>query len=223
MMNGVIFDFNGTLYDDTDFQEAAWAVMFEKYKHRKIGPTEFQDHFHGLTNADISSYFLGSDPDPKVWKKIYDDKEETYRRLCRENRSRVHFVKGVIPMFDDLTRLKIPFAIATASEITNVDFYFEMFDLAKWFPHDRVIYDNGTFPGKPAPDIYLRAADQLGQNPADCIVCEDSLNGVRAAENAKIGRIIVHRPILNTTQLISRPSIYAVIDDFVDFTTKYLN
>ncbi len=51
------------------------------------------------------------------------------------------------------------------------------------------MYDDGTFPGKPAPDIYRIAAARLGRTPERCIVVEDSLSGIAAARAAGIGWI----------------------------------
>ena len=45
----------------------------------------------------------------------------------------------------------------------------------RWFDPRRIVYDDGTFSGKPAPDIYLRAAERIGLSPSRCIVAEDAL------------------------------------------------
>ncbi len=222
MFKGVIFDFNGTLYEDTDLQENAWAILIRKYFQRDMYPNEFRDCFHGLGNADILNYINSLDPDLQFDITITDEKEETYRRLCREQPERVKFLPGVTELLDDLKTAGIPIAIATASEIVNVKFFIEFFDLRRWFEPENIIYDDRTFPLKPAPDIYLRAAERLGLAPADCVVCEDSSNGIHAAEAAGAGRIIARRSELKTDSLYNDPKIYAVIDDYYDFYPKYL-
>lgn len=222
MFKGVIFDFNGTLYEDTDLQEDAWAVLIRKYFHREMGPTEFRDCFHGLGNVDILTYINSLDPKLQFDISITDEKEATYRQICREQPERVHFLPGVVEMLDALKSAEIPIAIATASEITNVEFYYEFFHLERWFKPENIVYDDRTFPLKPAPDIYLRAADRLGLSPADCVVCEDSANGIHSAEAAGAGRIIARRSDLKTDSLYQDPKIYAVIDNFCGFYPKYL-
>ncbi len=222
MFKGVIFDFNGTLYEDTDLQEDAWAVLIRKYFGRYMGPTEFRDNFHGLGNVDILKYINSLDPERHFDITITDEKEEIYRRICREQPERVHFLPGVTEMLDDLKAAGVPIAIATASEITNVEFYIEFFGLERWFKPENIVYDDRTFPLKPAPDIYLRAAERLGLDPAECVVCEDSYNGIRAAEAAGAGRIIARRSGQKTDSLYSDPQIYAVIDDYYGFYPKYL-
>ena len=127
MFKGVIFDFNGTLYEDTDLQEEAWAILIRKLFHRGMGPTEFRDHFHGLGNADILIYINSLDPDRQFDISVTDEKENIYRRICREQPERLKFLPGVTEMLDDLKAEDIPIAIATASEINNVEFFIEFF------------------------------------------------------------------------------------------------
>ena len=60
----------------------------------------------------------------------------------------------------------------------------------RWFDPRRIVYDDGTFPGKPAPDIYLRAAERIGLSPSRCIVAEDARSGIEAARRAGAGIIV---------------------------------
>lgn len=222
MFKGIIFDFNGTLYDDTDLQEEAWAVMTRKYLGRDLGPTEFRDCFYGLGNTDILNYLNRERSGEPLTLAITDEKEAEYRRICRQSPKRVKFIPGVTDLFDRLTSEGIPMAIATASEITNVEFYFEMFALERWFPMERVVYDTGAFPCKPAPDIFLEAARRLDCPIGDCMICEDSLNGLRGAIASGAGRVIARRLPINAAGIVDDPNIYAVIDDFTGFYEKYV-
>ena len=222
MFKGVIFDFNGTLFEDYDLQEEAWDEVMHKYFRRGLGPTEFRDNFHGLGNMDILAYLNSLDPEKQFPVSITDEKEEIYRRICREQPERVQFIPGVTETFDALTAVGIPIAIATASEITNVNFYYEFFNLEKWFKREYVIYDDRTFPLKPAPDVYWRAMKQLGLKGADCVICEDSKNGLLAAIASGAGRVIARQADLAREAVLKDPAIYAVINDFVDFYPKYL-
>ena len=84
----------------------------------------------------------------------------------------------------------IPRTIATMSEWDNVEFYIKEFHLKKWFDLDKIVYSDGKIPGKPAPDIFLIAAEKIGLPPSDCVVIEDALAGIKAAKSAGIGKII---------------------------------
>ena len=76
------------------------------------------------------------------------------------------------------------------SEWDNVEFYIKEFNLEKWFDINKIVYSDGTIPGKPAPDIFLIAAEKIGLAPKDCIVIEDAIAGINAAKSAGIGKII---------------------------------
>lgn len=66
--------------------------------------------------------------------------------------------------------------------------------IGKWFEIDKIVLDDGTLPGKPEPDIYLRAAENIGISPSDCVVVEDSVSGICAAKRAGIGKIYALGP-----------------------------
>jgi beta-phosphoglucomutase-like phosphatase (HAD superfamily) len=59
------------------------------------------------------------------------------------------------------------------------------------FDRSQIVFDDGFRPGKPAPEIYLQAANGLRLRTGDCIVVEDSLSGIQAARAAGIGHIVV--------------------------------
>ena len=69
-------------------------------------------------------------------------------------------------------------------------------------------------PGKPAPDGYLRAAKVLGVDPADCVVFEDSISGVRAAHAAGIGKIVAICTEVSAERLLSYPGVVVAEKDF---------
>lgn len=115
---------------------------------------------------------------------------------------------------DFLCENDIPHTIATMSGIENVEFYIEQFNLKKWFDIDKIVYANGKIPGKPAPDIYLIAAQNLRLDPKDCIVVEDAVSGINAAENAGIGKIIAMASMEPVELYENMPSVGEIITDF---------
>lgn len=221
MFKGIIFDFNGTLFEDTDLQADAWDQVMQKYLGRSLGPTEFQDHFHGLANGDIVPYLNSLGPKEPLTIEVTMEKELIYRQIIRENPQRAQLLPGVRELLDRLKAESIPMAIGTASEIINVSFFIDVFHLKDWFPRERIVYDDQSFPCKPAPDIYLKAAKRLELAPADCVICEDSFNGIKAAEAAGAGRVIAVDPKLGAEELKKDPNIYAFIKDFRGFYETY--
>ncbi len=101
---------------------------------------------------------------------------------------------------NSIKELSLPLTIATGSYATNVDFYFEHLKLNKWFERSLVVLNDGTYPGKPAPNIFKIAAQKLSFQTSECIVFEDSYSGNEAAHNAGIGKIIAVEPKLNANK-----------------------
>lgn len=222
MVNGIVFDFNGTLFFDTDKHEEAWRIVFRDKLGREFEENEYPEHIHGRTNNGVAEYTLryGLSLDEGV--ALGFEKERVYRDLCRSDAANLHFVTGAEALFDELKARGMPFMIATASEINNVKFFIEIFRLERWFDTSKIIYDDGTFPGKPAPDTYLRAAASLELEPCECMVVEDSLSGVQSACAAGIGTIIAMSPEKDRDEIRSNPRVLTVIEDYIDFAEKYL-
>ena len=80
-------------------------------------------------------------------------------------------------------------AIATSSERRFVDFYMAHADLEH--PFDAIVTGDQVARSKPEPDIFLRAAAELGVSPADCVALEDSYNGIKAAHAAGMRPVMV--------------------------------
>ncbi|MGN0152901.1 MAG: HAD family hydrolase [Lachnospiraceae bacterium] len=190
-MQAYIFDFNGTMVMDSYMHETAWRHYAEQLCHRAVPDEEFKKHVHGKTSAMILEHFLGRGELTKEEIVAYsEEKEAYYRKLCLENKERFHLTFG-LPEFLDRAKVQgISMTIATAANLANVEFYFEYFNLGKWFELDKVVYDDATLKGKPDPDIYLRAMSRLGVSPQKCVVFEDAVSGVIAASKAGAGKIV---------------------------------
>ena len=189
-MRGIIFDFNGTLFWDSQLHLDAWREYSAKLRGKPFSDDEMLKYMFGRTNEDIIEYAIDKKPDAKLVKKLAEEKEAYYRNMCLQNPEEFKLAPNAVEFLDFLKENNIPRTIATMSEWCNVEFYIKEFNLAKWFDLDKIVYSNGKIPGKPAPDIYQIAAKNLGLNPCECIVIEDALSGIEAAEKAGIGNII---------------------------------
>ena len=185
-MKGIIFDFNGTLFWDSQLHLDAWREYSKKLRKVPFSDEEMLKYMFGRTNADIIKYAIGKEPEPELVEKIAAEKEEYYRNMCRD----MKLAPGAEEFLDFLKENNIPRTIATMSEWSNVEFYIKNFNLEKWFDLDKIVYSNGIIPGKPAPDIYLIAAKNINLEPSDCVVIEDALSGIEAAINAGIGMVM---------------------------------
>lgn len=189
-MKGIIFDFNGTLFWDSQLHLDAWREYSKKLRGTPFTDDEMFKYMFGRTNEDIIEYAIGQKPDKALVEKFADEKEAEYRTMCLKRPQDLKLAPHAEEFLNFLKAHNIPRTIATMSEWCNVEFYIEQFHLEKWFDLEKIVYSDGKIPGKPAPDIYLIAAQNLGLNPGECIVIEDALSGIQAAKSAGIGKII---------------------------------
>ena len=189
MFDAVLFDFNGTLFFDGALQESAWRSYLSQLVGRPVTDEEFRDHIHGRSAAATFSYFLDREVPKQEAAALEEQKELIYRSLCLASPD-FHLEEGVPEFLDALKRRGIPFTIATASALPNTRFFFEHLPLANWFDFDKVVYSDGSLPGKPAPDLYLKAAGILHADPTRCIVFEDAKSGILSAKNAHAARVV---------------------------------
>ncbi len=87
----------------------------------------------------------------------------------------------VVGIVDVLASLTHPRCVASGSSPERLALSLEVTGLARFFPVDAVFSASMVRRGKPAPDLFLHAADRMGADPADCMVVEDSPRGVAAA------------------------------------------
>ena len=187
---GIIFDFNGTLFWDSHLHKQTWRQYSKKLRGTEFTDEEMIKYMFGRTNEQIIKYAIGKQPTPEMVEKYGQEKEALYRQMCIDDPENFHMAEGVEEFLDYLKVNDIPRTIATMSDKINVDFYIKHFHLEKWFDIDKIVYSDGIIPGKPAPDIYEIAAKNLGLKTEDCIVVEDALSGIESARAAGIGKII---------------------------------
>lgn len=220
--SGVIFDFNGTLFWDSEKHLEAWREYSKKLRGTAFTDDEMQKYMFGRTNEDIVKYLIGKQPDKELVLKCQGEKEAVYREMCKNDPENFHLAKGAERFLDFLCENEIPHTIATMSEEVNVKFFIEGFNLDKWFDVDKIVFDDGKIKGKPEPDIYLKAAQNLGLKPEECIVIEDAVSGIEAARRAGTGKIIAIESMETRALYSTIPAVDEIIGDFDDFKRDWL-
>ena len=188
-LKGILFDFNGTLFFDSDLHLEAFRRVFAQYG-QPVPTDEFMiQRFFGRTNENIFRSNIDPNATPLDIIKFNDRKEDAYRDLCLESPHIFRLVDGACELLDYLKDKNIPFCLATGSDIDNVNFYIKHLGIDRWFSEDNMVYTNGTFKGKPDPDIYEIAAKKIGLDPSECMVFEDGTSGIRSANAAGAGAV----------------------------------
>lgn len=220
-IKGIIFDFNGTLFQDSKLHEDAWRDYSAKLRGTPFSDEEMHKYMFGRSNEEIITYAIGRKPDSEECLKWANEKEAYYRQLVLKNPENIHLVKGAEEFFDYICEKNIPHTIATGSEKTNVDFFIEIFNLKKWFDVDKIVYDDYKTPGKPNPAIYLKALEILNLNPLETLVFEDSYSGITAAKRANIGKIVAING--NPKDFQHKSQVFSVVKDFTQIDETILN
>ncbi len=201
-----IFDFNGTIFWDTAFHDQAFDIFLEKHSVQ-LTDEEKRVKIHGKGNPDIMRGIFGDYLTDAAVDEMAQEKELIYRQLCVND---LQFAPGAEDVFNFLKNIGIPMTIATSAGIENVDFYFEHMHLNRWFQMEKVAYNDGTFRGKPHPDVFQVAAQKLGFKPQEMVMFEDSVPGILSAEAAGAGKIY----IVNSYGENYRRFSYEIITDF---------
>ena len=145
-----------------------------------------------------------------------------HRERCLQEPENFELAPGAIELLDYLKENNIPRTIATMSEWDNVEFYIKNFHLEKWFDIDKIVYSDGTIPGKPAPDIFLIASQKLGLEPKECVVIEDAIAGINSAKSAGIGKIVAIASLEPIEFYKNMDGLTQIIKNFDEFDRSML-
>jgi len=189
-IKGVIFDFNGTLFWDTELHNRAWDIFLNKHA-LALTKAEKYARIHGRNNEQIMHNLFGPNLSKAHIKSLAVEKEDIYQQLCL--RGKMELAPGAIDFITFLKQREVPFTIATASDLHNVDFYFDQFNLARYFDKSKIVYNDGQIKAKPDPEIYLTAMEKIDASSDECLIFEDSFVGITAAEQANAKKIVIVR------------------------------
>jgi haloacid dehalogenase superfamily, subfamily IA, variant 3 with third motif having DD or ED len=180
---GVIFDMDGTLIESTEADFLAWKWVFADFGHE----LSFQDYMPmlGIRSTDLLHYKLHLEGD--VLQQALAKKMAYFREIAEGNG--IHPVPYVEEFLKQVRSYPIKTALATSSRREKMYLLMEKLGWLHYF--DAVVTGEEVHHGKPAPDIFLQAAERLGIAPVDCVVLEDAANGVAAAKHAQMTCIAI--------------------------------
>ena len=183
--DAIIFDMDGLMLDTERpminiWRDAArklgWELSLD-IGYKTIGLTE------EATKALLMKEYGKDFPYQKIraeWEKIFVKKIEE---------EGVNHQFGLLDLLDHLDKLNIPFAVATSTIKKAALWKLEKANILRRF--STMVFGDEVNNGKPAPDIFLLAAERLGKKPETCIGFEDSPAGLKGLYNAKIPSIFI--------------------------------
>lgn len=178
----ILFDFDGVIVDSEALHHRAYEIALAPYGVAGIPKAVYADRF---SNRGVGLEYCSEQVPGIDVRALKRRKEELFIELMREH---ARLLPGAA---DTVRALGVggPLAVATGSVREVVTSALRRFDLADAFREviTREDYDRE----KPEPDAFLRACERLGEEPADCLVIEDSYKGLRAAQAAGIACLVV--------------------------------
>lgn len=192
MIKAIIFDMDGVLVDSEPF-------------HIEIEKQQFLQSKLSVSNEEHHQYMgVASDV---MWKEIaehhsinvsVEDLIEQFKIKSIQYFSEldeIPVMPGLVDLLERLSRKNYPMAVASSSYPEIIEIILEKTGLRKYF--DVVVSSQEAGKSKPEPDVFLLAARKLGIPANDCLVIEDSANGIKAAQAAGMSCVAYHGPGAN--------------------------
>jgi HAD superfamily hydrolase (TIGR01509 family) len=182
-IDAVVFDLDGVLLDS----ESAWVEVKKEFTEESGGHWKESARWDmlGMSSTEWSRYMHDGLGVPLSPERI---SSEVADRLVGRYRKRLPLLPGAVEVVRSLAR-EWPLGLASSSNRNVIDLVVEEAGLADAFAV--TVSSEEVERGKPAPDVYLEAARQLGVDPRRCAAIEDSTNGIRSANAAAMAVIAV--------------------------------
>jgi HAD superfamily hydrolase (TIGR01509 family) len=186
LIKGVIFDMDGVMIDSERQSNLGWEFA-AKQQGVEI-PMWLVDSFKGapnyLSKSFFDDYFKGK---IDFWETRQMRTDFVYELRKKEG---IPIKKGLFVLLDYIREHNIKCAVATSTKRESAEN--TLHNIGAWDYLDAVVYGDSVEHGKPEPDIFLLAAENISVSPDECIVIEDSINGIKAGFAA--GMKVIHVP-----------------------------
>lgn len=186
---GVIFDMDGVLVDSARAHFKSWRLLAEE-----CGTTVTDEQFSatfGRHNGDIIPFLFGAVSGARL-SELADRKETIYRDLIR---AAPPLVEGAAGLLDGLHASGVRLAVGSSGPPANIRLVLEA--LGAIDKIDVIVSGDDVERGKPDPEVFRLACDQLDLPATDCVVIEDAPVGIQAARaaGAKTVAVLIYHPV----------------------------
>ena len=198
-LRAALFDLDGVVFDTEPQYTVFWGEQCRLYHPEHPG---LEHEIKGQTLTQIFDRWWTGD--------LLREREVLTRRLDDfEARMRFDYIDGFLPFLADLRKNGVKTAVVTSSnKIKMQSVYSQHLEFTTLF--DAILTSEDFAESKPSPDCYLRGAARCGATPTECVVFEDSFNGLRSGRAA--GMFTVGLATTNPLEAITPLSDYQIKD-----------
>lgn len=208
MVNGIIFDMDGTIVDSLPYHHEAWRIFFEENKVEDF--SEKLKKYKGGGTLDLMKAVYGDIYSLEELKKMSDDKEIIFRDIYRGN---IVPIDGYLEFLNEIKSKNILVGIASNAIKLNVDLTLKELGIYDLF--DSIICGDEVNYGKPNPEMFNKTISYFKVNKANCLVFEDSIEGITAANNAGIKVIGVTSS--NSSDVLRKAGCVETINNYLNY------
>jgi beta-phosphoglucomutase len=181
-----IFDLNGTMIHDMEFHSRAWYHILNDDLGGNFSWDEVKQNMYGK-NHELLIRMFGPDRFTKEeMDKLSVEKEKCYQK---DYLPQLALLPGLMEFLEKAYQANIPMAIGSAAIPFNINFVLDNLNIRKYFK--AIVSADEVDKSKPHPETYLKVAEQLMIDPANCLVFEDVPKGAEAAKNAGMECVIL--------------------------------
>jgi HAD superfamily hydrolase (TIGR01509 family) len=211
--DAIIFDHDGTLVDTERADLETCRLLYQEYG-RDFSEDYWANYIVGYMGGyDVVLDDLTQNGQRPIREAIW----QRFKQLWDITSQDVELMPGVMDLLPQLHGHGYPMAVATASDREWVNRWFTRFELWPYFR--AVATSDDIVHNKPAPDVYLFAAAQLGVEPERCLVFEDSIPGLTSAKAAGMTVVAVPTP---HTRAMDYSQADIVIESLESITAAWL-
>lgn len=200
---GVLFDLDGVLIDSEGLYTEFWNDIDKIYP---TGVENFALVIKGNALFKILNTYFPKDVHQCIINRVHDF----------ENNICYPIYEGVIDFLDELKKNEIPMAIVTSSDDVKMQSLYKQYPFFRQY-FNAIITGSDVTKSKPHPQGYLMAADRIGCNPEDCVVFEDSLQGLEAG--MATGATVIGLTTSNSPEVLKNKA-HELISGFVGFNVE---
>ena len=208
MKKGIIFDMDGTIVDSLPYHYKAWEKFFEENKVENF--SERLKDYKGGGTLDLLTAVYGDKYSRKELKIMSDDKEIIFREIYKNN---VVPIMGFMDMFELIKSKKILVGIASNAVRKNVKMILSELKIYEKF--DSIICGDEVKRGKPDPEMFDDTIDRFNLKKEECIIFEDSVEGVSAAINSRVD--VVGITSSTSGDILIDKGCITTIDNYLNF------